>query len=128
MIMAFGDTGGSVTELIITCRTPLAGGVAIGKGDVVKLSGAYTVTNVTDAEDVIFGEAMAAATENDVAIPVKVRGISIFPYTDGAPLVNGVQGVVASATDGSVKAPAAGDGRGINVKVDAAATLVHVLL
>ncbi len=126
--MAFGDTGGSVTELIITCRTPGSGGVAIGKGDVVKLSGAYTVTNATDAEDAIFGEAMGAATENDVAIPVKVRGISIFPYTGTTPLVNGVQGVVASATDGSVKAPATGNGRGINVKVDTAASVVHVLI
>ena len=126
--MAFGDTGGSVTELIITCRTPDAGGVAIGKGDAVKLSGAYTVTNVTDAEDPVFGEAMAAATENDVAIPVKVRGISIFPYTGTAPSVDGVQGVVASATDGSVKAPASGNGRGVNVKVDGTASVVHVLL
>lgn len=126
--MAFGDTGGSVTELIITCRTPAAGGVAIGKGDGVKLSGAYTVTNVTDAEDPIFGEAMAAATENDVAIPVKVRGISIFPYTGTAPAVDGVKGIVASATDGSVKAPASGDGQGINVKVDEATSVVHVLL
>ena len=126
--MAFGDTGGSVTELIITCRTPLGGSVAIGKGDALKLAGPYTVTNATDAEDAIFGEAMAAAAENDVAIPVKVRGISIFPYTGTAPLVNGAQGAVASATDGSVKAPASGDGRGINVKVDVAASLVHVLL
>ena len=126
--MAFGDTGGSVTELIITCRTEPSGGVAIGKGDAVMLSGAYTVTNVTDAEDPIFGEAMAAATENDVAIPVKVRGISLFPYSGTAPSVDGEQGVVASATDGSVKAPASGNGRGINVKVDATATVVHVLL
>jgi hypothetical protein len=126
--MAFGDTGGSVTELIITCRTPSAGGVAIAKGDAVKLSGAYVVTNATDAEDGVFGEALAAATENDVAIPVKVRGISIFTYTGTAPTVDGEQGVVTSATDGSVKAPASGNGRGINVKVDATASLVHVLL
>lgn len=126
--MAFGDIGGAVTELIITCRTPAAGGVAIAKGDAVKLTGAYTVTNTTDAEDAVFGEALAAATENDVAIPVKVRGISIFTYTGTAPAVDGVKGIVASATDGAVKAPASGDGQGINVKVDAAATKVHVLL
>jgi hypothetical protein len=126
--MAFGDIGGAVTELIITCRTPAAGGVAIAKGDAVKLTGAYTVTNATDAEDAVFGEALAAATENDVAIPVKVRGISIFTYTGTAPAVDGVKGIVASATDGAVKAPASGDGQGINVKVDAATTKVHVLL
>ena len=126
--MAFGDIGGAVTELIITCRTPAAGAVAIAKGDAVKLTGAYTVTNATDAEDAVFGEALAAATQNDVAIPVKVRGISIFTYTGTAPAVDGVKGIVASATDGAVKAPASGDGQGINVKVDAAATKVHVLL
>lgn len=126
--MAFGDTGGSVTELVITCRTISSGSVAIAKGDAVKLSGAYTVTNVTDAEDDVFGEALAAATENDVAIPIKVRGISIFAYTGTAPTVDGSQGVVASATDGSVKAPASGNGRGINVKVDGTASTVHVLL
>lgn len=126
--MAFGDLGGAVTELIITCRTPDAGGVAIAKGDALKLTDAYTVTNATDAEDPVFGQAMAPATENDVAIPVKVRGISIFPYTGTAPAVDGVQGIVASATDGSVKAPASGDGQGINVKVDAGASVVHVLL
>ena len=126
--MAFGDIGGAVTELIITCRTPAAGAVAIAKGDAVKLTGAYTVTNATDAEDAVFGQALAAATENDVAIPVKVRGISIFTYTGTAPAVDGVKGIVASATDGAVKAPASGDGQGINVKVDAATTKVHVLL
>lgn len=126
--MAFGDTGGAVTELIITCRTPVSGGVAIARGDAVKLTGAYTVTNATDAEDAIFGEALAAATENDKAIPVKVRGISIFTYTGTAPAVDGVKGVVASATDGAVKAPASGNGQGIAVKVDAAASTVHVLL
>lgn len=126
--MAFGDIGGAVTELIITCRTPAAGGVAIAKGDAVKLTSAYTVTNATDAEDAVFGQALAAATENDVAIPVKVRGISIFTYTGTAPTVDGVKGIVASATDGSVKTPASGNGQGINVKVDAATTTVHVLI
>ena len=126
--MPFGDTGGSVTELIITCRTAAVGGVAIAKGDAVKLSGAYTVTNATDAEDAIFGQALAAATANDVSIPVKVRGICLFKYTGTAPTVDGVKGVTASATDGSVKTPASGNGRGINVEVDATATLVHVLL
>lgn len=126
--MAFGDTGGAVTELIITCRTPAVGGVAIAKGDAVKLTGAYTITNATDAEDAVFGQAMQAATANDVGIPIKVRGICLFKYTGTAPTVDGVKGVTASATDGSVKTPASGNGKGINVKVDATATQVHVLL
>jgi hypothetical protein len=126
--MAFGDVGGPVTELIVTCRTPASGTVAIAKGDAVALSGAYEVTNATDDEDVIFGQAMADADENAAAIPVKVRGICVFTYTGTAPTVDGVQGVLASATDGTVKAPAAGNGVGINLKVDTAATEVHVLI
>jgi len=126
--MAFGDVGGVVTELVITCKTPSSGTVGIAKGDAVKLTGPYTITNATDAEDPVFGQALAAASTLDTAIPVKVRGICIFPYTGTAPTVDGVSGVVASATDGSVKAPASGNGKGINVKVDTALSLVHVLL
>lgn len=126
--MAFGDIGGPVTELIITCRTPSSGTVSIAKGDAVKLTGAYTIDNATSAEDAVFGQAMAGADENDAAIPVKVRGICRFTYTGTVPSVNGAQGVVASATAGQVKAPASGSGRGINVRVDTATTQVHVLL
>ncbi len=126
--MAFGDVGGVITELIITCRTAASGTVAIAKGDAVKLTGPYTVTNATEAEDVVFGQALTDSSTNDVAIPVKVRGISAFGYTGAAPTVDGIAGVVASATDGKVKAPASGNGKGINVKVDATANVVHVLL
>ncbi len=126
--MAFGDVGGPVTELIVTCRTPAAGTVAIAKGDALKLSGDYEVTNETDAEDAVFGQAMADADENSAAIPVKVRGICVFEYTGTAPTVDGVHGVLASATDGSVKTPASGNGVGINVRVDTTATEVHVLI
>lgn len=126
--MAFGDVGGVITELVITCRTAASGTVAITKGDAVKLTGPYTITNATDAEDVVFGQALADQDKNDVAIPIKVRGICAFGYTDAAPTVNGIAGVVASATDGKVKAPASGNGKGINVKVDTAASIVHVLL
>ena len=126
--MAFGDVGGVVTELVITCQTPAQGAVSIAKGDAVKLTGNYAVTNATDAEDAVFGQALANADTNAAAIPVKVRGICIFTYTGSAPAMNGVAGIVASATDGQVKAPATGNGQGINVKVDTAATQVHVLL
>lgn len=126
--MAFGDIGGAVTELIITCQTPAAGTVTIAKGDALKLTGAYTITNETSAEDPILGQAMADATQNSAAIPVKVRGIALFTYTGTAPTVNGAAGVLASATGGAVKAPASGNGVGINLKVDAANTQVHVLL
>jgi len=126
--MAFGDIGGAVTELIVTCQTPGSGTIAIAKGDAVKLTGDYEVDNATDAEDAVFGQAMADATENGVAIPVKVRGIAVFGYTGTAPTVDGAAGILASATDGQVKAPASGNGVGLNVKVDTTATEVHVLL
>ncbi|GMU91693.1 MAG: hypothetical protein AMXMBFR4_07510 [Candidatus Hydrogenedentota bacterium] len=126
--MAYGDVGGAVTELVITCRTPASGTVSIAAGDAVKLAGAYTVDNATDDEEAVFGQAMADANSNGVTIPVKVRGICIFSYSGSAPAVDGVKGVVASATDGKVKAPASGNGRGVNVKVDAGASQVHVLL
>jgi hypothetical protein len=126
--MAFGDIGGAVTELIITCATPSTGTINIAKGDAVKLTDNYTVTNATDDEDAVFGQAMADADSNAVAIPVKVRGICIFPYTGTAPAVDGAAGVLASATDGTVKTPASGNGNGRNLKVDTENTEVHVLL
>lgn len=126
--MAYGDVGGAVTELIVTCQTPSSGGVAITKGDAVKLTGAYTVDNATDDEDVVFGQALADSTTNSEAIPVKVRGICIFTYTGTAPTVDGSAGILASATDGTVKTPASGNGVGVNVKVNATTNQVHVLI
>lgn len=126
--MAYGDVGGAVTELVITCKTPASGTVNIAAGDAVKLTGAYTVDNATADEDVVFGQALADASANGVAIPVKVRGICVFNYAGTAPTVDGVKGIVASATDGKVKTPASGNGQGTNVKVDTGAAQVHVLL
>jgi len=126
--MAFGDIGGVVTELIITCSTPSSGTVSIAQGDAVKLTGPYTVSNDTDAEDPFFGEALAGVSENSAPVPVKVRGVCALAYEGDAPTVDGVAGVVAAATSGKVKAPALGNGTGINLKVDAAAGRVHVLL
>ncbi|MCC6489012.1 MAG: hypothetical protein IT364_16045 [Candidatus Hydrogenedentes bacterium] len=126
--MAFGDVGGAVTELVITCKTPASGTVNIATGDAVKLTGAYTIDNATADEDAIFGQALASASANGIGIPVKVRGICIFTYTGAAPAVDGVKGVLCSATDGTVKAPASGNGKGINLKVDTGTSKVHVLL
>ena len=126
--MAYGDVGGAVTELVITCKTPSSGTVAIAAGDALKLTGAYTVSNATADEDAVFGQALAPATKNDAAIPVKVRGICIFNYAGTAPTVDGVKGILASNTDGKVKTPASGNGNGTNVKVDTGASQVHVLL
>ena len=48
--MAYGDVGGAVTELVITCKTPASGTVNIHAGDAVKLTGAYIVDNATTDE------------------------------------------------------------------------------
>jgi len=126
--MAYGDVGGSVTELVITCRTKDSGTVDIEKGQAVKLAGNYVVDNDAAAEDAVFGQALADASENGVEIPVRVKGICVFEYTGDAPTVDGQAGVVCSDTAGKVKAPSSGSGKGVNVKVDTAAAKVHVLL
>ena len=126
--MAYGDVGGAVTELVVTCVSPSSGTIAVSKGDAVMLTGGYEADNATDAEDPVFGQALADVTANSTAFPVKVRGICIFSYTGTAPTVDGVKGVLASATDGSVKTPLSGNGNGLNVKVDTGTTEVHVLL
>lgn len=126
--MAFGDIGGVITELIITCKTPGEGEVAIAKGGAVSLTGAYTVDHAAAAEAPVFGQALADVADNGAAVPVKVRGVCIFPYTGAAPAVDGASGVVASDTPGAVKAPLSGSGRGVNLAVDETAGLVHVLL
>jgi len=80
--MAYGDVGGSVTELVITCRTASAdyGPVHIKKGDAVTHLGDYVVTNIVTGKDQcsVFGQAMVGCEQNDTAIPVKVRGICRF--------------------------------------------------
>ena len=84
--------------------------------------------NDTDDEDVVFGQAMADSGTNSDLVPVKVRGVCIFDYTGSAPTVDGAAGILASATDGTVKAPASGNGVGVNLKVDSGNSKVHVLL
>jgi hypothetical protein len=126
--MAYGDVGGPVTELVISCRTKSSGTVDIVKGQAVKLADGYVVDNDTDDEDPVFGQAQADSTENDAVISVKVRGVCILEYEGSAPTVDGIAGVLASATDGKVKAPASGNGCGVNLKVDTSAGEVHVLL
>ena len=126
--MPYGDIGAAITELVITSKTPASGTIAIADSDAIKLTGNYEVNNAPDAEDVVFGQALAATTKNNAPIPVRVRGVCVFAYTGSAPAVNGIAGILASATDGKVKAPASGNGVGVNVRVDTTATKVHVLL
>ncbi len=123
--MAFGDVGGAVTELVITCKTPSDGDINIEAGDPVAISDPYTVSRPGEG-DHIFGQALATVNTHDTALPVKVRGICIFRYTGSEPTVDGATGVVPSSESGFVTASS--DGRGIIVKFDSAADTVHVLL
>jgi len=93
--MAYGDVGGAVTELVISCRTKSSGTVDIVKGQAVKLADGYVVDNDTDNEDPVFGQAQADSTQNDAVVPVKVRGVCIFEYEGSAPTVDGIAGVLA---------------------------------
>ena len=126
--MAFGDIGGAVTELVITCSTPKEGDVSIEKGDALCITGDYEVTNDCNSTTPVFGQAFTSTDENRKAIPVKVRGICIFRYGGTTPVVNGEQGVWMHY-GGAVEAPLFENvGRGITVKVDEEKKEVHVLL
>ena len=126
--MAFGDVGGAVTELVVTCKTKASGTVDIVTGQAVKLTGNYVVDNETDDEDALLGQAMGDASSSGAMVPIKVRGVCIFDYEGTAPTVDGAAGVVCAATDGKVKTPASGNGQGVNLSVDTTNSLVHVLL
>ena len=118
--MAFGDVGGSITELVITCKSPPTGDVNISKGDALRLSGSYEVTDeFLSGRPEVFGQALASSNLNGDAIPVKVRGICIFTYTGIAPVVDGSSGVIMGLSPGTVRSPISvfGNGVGINLNI-----------
>jgi len=131
--MAFGDVGGPIIELIITCCTKLEGGNGITKGDAVSLIGPYQVTNEFKSGDPIFGQAMSDGICEDDSIPIKVRGIAVFDFTGPPPRVDGVSGITASSTPGSVRSiviPAADPAISVgkNLKMEFGPSTIHVLL
>lgn len=129
--MSISDVGGTVTELVITCRTPGHDGNVgelIEAGDPVALDGPYTVSIDVEQYRDVFGQALADERGlSQHPIPVKVRGICIFQYEldeDGnAPEVGGG---VCFGSDHSKKVQLGGCG--LVLKVDEAAKQVHVLL
>lgn len=123
--MAYGDIGGPVTELIITCKTAATGDVAITRGDALKLVGAYEVDNAITDGDRIFGQALADCSRNDAAISVRVRGICDFSYVGDAPTVDGESGIVGATGVGTVQA---GAGVGLIVKVNNTSGTLEALL
>ncbi len=126
--MAFGDVGGPVTAMVITCKTPDTGNVMIHKGDAVRLTGNYAVNAVAGAGAPLFGQALATLEQNGTALPVKVRGVCDFFYTGTAPQVDGVSGVTLSGEAGKVMRPSEGTGHGIVLRVDSTRQRVTVLL
>lgn len=132
--MAFGDIGGPVTELVITCRTPDSGQVSIRRGDALVLAGPYTVTNAAVAGARVFGQAMADCNRNGAGIPVRMRGVCQFRYVGTIPAVDGIAGVACAGAGagagafGAVKAQESGCGRCIVLKADTEAFTVDVLL
>lgn len=126
--MAYGDIGGPVTELIITCKTSSAGTVAIVRGDAVKLIGPYEISNALSSGDRVFGQALTDCAQNDAAVPVRVRGICNFRYAGEAPEVDGVSGIEGAVGAGVVQAGAGAAPVGLMVKVDSASGVVETLL
>jgi len=116
--MAYGDVGGVETWRTVTFKTPDSGTISIQKGDAVSAVGDYRVNNDFTAEDIVFGQAMGSAEDTGQLIPVKVRGIAQFEFTGVSPVVDGLAGVLASDTNGSVKKPASGNGVGRNLNVE----------
>jgi len=98
--MAFGDVGGPVTELIITCCTPEHGAVALRKNDAVVMTGRrpYEVGHAALDGVPVFGQVLADCDHNAAVIPVRVRGVLAFRYAGPAPL-QGTLGLVVSAEE-----------------------------
>ncbi len=126
--MAYGDIGGPVTALIITCKTADSGTVAITRGDAVKLIGPYEVTNALEADDRVFGEALTDCDRNDAAVPVRVRGVCTLAYAGQTPEVDGESGVVGAAGVGMVQPSAGANAVGVIVKVNSEAGVLEALL
>lgn len=126
--MAFGAMGGPISGLIITCKTPDTGTVALEAGDAVKLTGDYEISNAFVEGDRVFGEAMADCAENGAAVPVQVRGVCVFRYSGAAPAVDGVSGVTPSTEAGRVLVADTAAARGLAVQVNPEAGTVEVLL
>ena len=123
--MAFGDIGGAVTELVITCTTCSDGVVAIAKGDSLALVDNYTIDNIGVEGCPVFGQALASADRNSQAIPVKVKGVAIFSFNEFGVRAK-VGGKVVCDTKGFVVP--VNNGVGTIVKVDRAIGKLHVLL
>jgi len=79
--MAYGDIGGAVTELVITCMAT----TPVQRFDPVALVGNFEVGT---SHGEVFGQALASADKSrieedgSVAVPVKVRGVAYFTVSN----------------------------------------------
>ena len=127
--MSSNETGGLVTQLVITCWTPASGDVDIKRGDVVVLKDDYTAGHADQAEEVILGQAFASVAGNNRPLPVLVRGVARFAYTGAAPELTGQPNALStSAEPGKAATSEFGVGKGMALAVDEAAGTVDVLL
>lgn len=124
--MTYGDIGGPITELILTCRVASTAPL-IQRGDAVALTGPYEITSSPGDGAPVFGQALSDAEPGRI-VSVRVRGISLFRFSGSIPVVDGLRGIVMSATPGVVRAPASGNGSGRVVCVRPAEQIVDVLL
>ncbi|HOQ90372.1 MAG TPA: hypothetical protein PLO53_04840 [Candidatus Hydrogenedentes bacterium] len=124
--MTYGDIGGPVTELILTCRVAAAA-PAVHRGDAVALTGPYEITSAGGDGAPVFGQALADADPGRI-VSVRARGVCLFRFAGTAPVLDGARGVVMSATAGVVRAPASGNGSGKAVCVRPAEQIVDVML
>lgn len=125
--MAYGDVGGPITALAITCKTADTGNVALHRGDAVKLTGPYEISNVFEEGDLIFGEVLMDCSENNTAVPVRVRGVCEFQFSGNTPVLDGVSGVIGTGT-GLVLVSDETNAAGLAVKVNEERGTVEVLL
>jgi len=126
--MTVGDVEGPATELVLTCRTPTTGNVAVAEADAVALAGPCEVRAASGQGAPVFGQVWATTTLPGAAVPVRVRGLCVFTYTGPAPTVGGNVGIEMAAEPGKVQAAATGPGTGTIVSVDPTLTRVEVLL
>jgi len=129
--MAFGDIGGPVTELVITCETRAQGPVNIAKGDAVALVGNYEVCNDFGFVTPATGQALASAEGNGVAIPGRVKGVNVYRYIGEPPFgefyadLHGIGVVASNEVAGAVEFSEKGTGKILAFDLDS--KTVHVL-
>ncbi|NLN94263.1 MAG: hypothetical protein GX130_13295 [Candidatus Hydrogenedens sp.] len=127
--MAFGDIGGPVTTLVLTCKAAdYQGLVDIRKGDAVKLVGSYEVSNKMTNGDTVFGEALEDCSQAGTPIAVRVRGVCTFAFSGELTVPDGKSGIVGTSQAGKVRPEAGVDRRGLILRIRPAEKLMDVLL